>query len=166
MNSVWMSLQVVVNAIRREQGIFKICFKLGYLTQYCMGPYEIQKILARLAQSLLHWWKPHKMITRFWWEVFTTGSFLFKNLKQVKMDGKKMVCVLLFPFLFQPFLGVTSISTLICCNVFEITVQPLWKCLSLSWSIVLCFSLSRWANSFAIIKKIIHDDIWSKPFWK
>jgi hypothetical protein len=32
----------------------RIYFKLGYLTQYCMGPYEILKILAGLARYLLH----------------------------------------------------------------------------------------------------------------
>lgn len=44
-------------ASAENRAFLRIYFKLGYLTQYCMGPYEIQKILARLAQYLLHWWK-------------------------------------------------------------------------------------------------------------
>jgi hypothetical protein len=41
-------------ASAENRAFLRIYFKLGYLTQYCMGPYEIQKILARLAQYLLH----------------------------------------------------------------------------------------------------------------
>lgn len=143
-----------------------------------MGPYEIQKILARLAQYLLHWWKalgfffpPIKWSPGFDGRCLQQSLSYSKILNRWKWMGKEWYVCFYSPSFSKPFFGVTSTSTLIRCYLFETTVSQLWKCLSLSWLIILYFSLSRWANSYVLLQNKISwwymvQTILKVTFWK
>lgn len=156
-----------------NRAFFRIYFKLRYLTQYCMGPYEIQKILARLAQYLLHWWKalgfffpPIKWSPGFDGRCLQQSLSYSKILNRWKWMGKEWYVCFYSPSFSKPFFGVTSTSTLSVVTFLKQqfhSYENVWVCHG--WSFYI--SLSQGGLIHMCYYKIkFHDDIWSKPFWK